>query len=209
MAYLDDYAFLLDALLELLQASWNEFYLEFAVLLADALLEHFEDHEQGGFYFTANDHEDLIQRPKPMSDDAIPAGNAIAAFALNRLGTLISDTRYTESAERTVKSAWPGLNQAPYAYAALLDALEEQLYPPELVLIRGKQTDKAEWLDLLDKDYNPRRMVFYIDNDAEVKNIAVNEKAPAAEETTAYVCANQVCQPPIHSSDVLKKLLGI
>jgi uncharacterized protein YyaL (SSP411 family) len=203
MAYLDDYAFLLDGLLELLQASWNEFYLDFAVLLADALLDHFEDKQQGGFYFTANDHENLIQRPKPMGDDAIPAGNAIAAFALNRLGTLVSDTRYIESAERTVKAAWPGLSQAPYAHAALLDALEEQLYPPELVIIRGNAVDKTDWLSALDKHYAPRRMIFFIENDIEIKNNALKEKAPATKQTTAYVCARQVCKPPINTIESL------
>ena len=198
-AYLDDYAFLLDALFELLQARWNEDHLNFAVELADALLEHFEDKQQGGFYFTANDHENLIQRPKPMGDEAIPAGNAIAAYALNRLGTLISDSKYIEASERTIKNAWQALSQAPYAHAAMLDAVEEQLYPPELVIIRGNEADKQNWLEEFDKDYTPRRMLFYIGNDHEIKHAALNAKAAATSVTTAYVCANQVCLSPVNS----------
>ncbi|MGD8785465.1 MAG: thioredoxin domain-containing protein [Thioalkalispiraceae bacterium] len=203
MAYLDDYAFMLDALLELLQADWNEDYLDFAIQLADALLEHFEDKDLGGFYFTANDHENLIQRPKPMSDDATPAGNAIAALALNRLGSLISETTYIESAERTIRSAWQTLSQAPYAHAALLDALEEQLYPPEVIIIRGNPEDKDNWLTVLNKGYAPRRMLFFIDNDIEINHPALKEKAAASSATTAYVCSDQVCQPPITSIDKL------
>jgi uncharacterized protein YyaL (SSP411 family) len=205
MAYLDDYAFLLDALLELLQAKWNEEHLNFAIELADALLEHFEDQDQGGFYFTANDHEALIQRPKPVSDEAIPAGNAVAAFALNRLGSLISEHKYIEAAERTIKTAWQALSQAPYAHAALLDALEEQLYPPELIIIRGNKKDESNWLDTLNKNYAPRRMLLFIDNKQEINNTALKEKAAASPVTTAYVCTSQACQPPITSLDVLKQ----
>lgn len=206
-AYLDDYAFLLDALLELLQARWNERYLEFAIELADALLEHFEDKKQGGFYFTANDHENLIQRPKPMSDEAIPSGNAIAAFALNRLGHLISEQKYIQASERTIQNAWQALNQAPYAYSSLLDALEEQLYPPELIIIRGNAEDKSEWLNELNQSYHARRMIFYIKIDADINNKSLSKKAAATSVTTAYICSNQVCHAPIISLDTFREQL--
>ena len=74
-AYLDDYAFLLDALLELLQTRWRSSDLQLATALADALLEHFTDGEHGGFYFTADDHEQLMHRSKSFGDEAVPAGN--------------------------------------------------------------------------------------------------------------------------------------
>ncbi|HEX7061139.1 MAG TPA: thioredoxin domain-containing protein, partial [Woeseiaceae bacterium] len=88
-AYLDDHAFLLDALLELLQVRWDSGRLAFAIGLADALLEHFQDAENGGFWFTADDHEPLIHRPKPLGDESMPSGNGIAARALQRLGFLL------------------------------------------------------------------------------------------------------------------------
>ena len=78
-AYLDDYAFLIDAILELLQIRWQSRYLFFACELADVLLDHFEDKQNGGFYFTADDHEQLVQRPKALGDEATPSGNGIAA----------------------------------------------------------------------------------------------------------------------------------
>ncbi len=77
-AYLDDYAFLLDALLDFLQVRWNEVYFQWARELADQLLDHFYDKEQGGFFYTADDHEKLIQRPKIFDDEALPSGNGIA-----------------------------------------------------------------------------------------------------------------------------------
>ncbi len=101
-AYLDDYAFMLDALLELLQAQFRRVDLEFARALADVLLEQFEDRQEGGFFFTSHDHEKLIHRPKPGHDNAMPSGNGIAAFALQRLGHLLGEARYLEAAERTL-----------------------------------------------------------------------------------------------------------
>ena len=79
-AYLDDHAFLLDALLELLQSDWNTEHLDFAVELADLMIEHFEDTEGGAFFFTANDHETLMHRPKTLADEAVPSGNGVAAL---------------------------------------------------------------------------------------------------------------------------------
>ena len=102
MAYLDDYAFLVDALLELLQTQWRDEDLQFAIGLCDALLEHFEDKQQGGFYFTANDHEQLFHRPKPLMDEAIPSGNGIAAMVLARKATCWA----TWTISRPVNEPW-------------------------------------------------------------------------------------------------------
>ena len=85
-AYLDDHAFMLDALLELLQSRFNSEHLTFAVQLADLLLEHFEDNDNGGFFFTANDHEALIHRTKPLADEAVPSGNGVAAYRPTKVG---------------------------------------------------------------------------------------------------------------------------
>ncbi|TLY46682.1 MAG: thioredoxin domain-containing protein, partial [Gammaproteobacteria bacterium] len=116
-AYLDDHAFLLDALIECLQCRWSDRDLVWALALADALLERFEDRERGGFYFTAHDHEALPQRPKPFADEAIPSGNGVAARALLRLGHLIGQTRYLDAAERTLRAAYPVMQQMPAACA--------------------------------------------------------------------------------------------
>ena len=92
-AYLDDHAFLIDALLELLQARWSSADLAWLQELAALLLERFQDRDQGGFFFTADDQETLIQRPKPLGDEATPAGNGVAARALLRLGHLLGELR--------------------------------------------------------------------------------------------------------------------
>ncbi len=94
-AYLDDHAFLLSALLELLQASFRAADLSWAIEIADVLLLRFEDPAGGGFFFTSHDHEALLHRPKPAHDNATPAGNGVAAQALLTLGHWLGETRYS------------------------------------------------------------------------------------------------------------------
>jgi uncharacterized protein len=126
-AYLDDYAFMLAALLELQQADNCAEDLDFARQLADALLVHFEDTENGGFFFTAHDHEALIQRPKSAHDNALPSGNGVAAQALQKLGQLSGNARYLSAARRTVQAFAAQLSQQPGGCATLLRALEAEL----------------------------------------------------------------------------------
>ncbi|MDY6947052.1 MAG: thioredoxin domain-containing protein [Pseudomonadota bacterium] len=197
-AYLDDYAFVLDGVLELLQARWRSADLQFATGLADALLAHFEDRESGGFFFTADDHEQLIHRSRSFSDEAVPAGNAVAAQALNRLGLLLGDTRYLDAAERTLRAAWPALQRYPHAHTALLVALEEHLQPPEIVIVRGAATEAANWRDELARVYSPRRLVFAIPADASDLPAAIADKQPRPE-TVAYVCRGTTCSEPVRS----------
>ncbi len=119
-AYLDDYAYLIAALLELLQDEYRAEDLEFAESLAEVLLEQFEDREAGGFYFTARDHEQLIHRPKPGHDNAMASGNGMAAYALNRLAALTGEARYARAAERTLELFHPSMREHPSGYGMLL-----------------------------------------------------------------------------------------
>ena len=196
-AYLDDHAYLLDAALESLQLRWNPEVLEFAVALADILLAHFEDPAGGGFLFTADDHESLLERPRPLADDAMPAGNGIAALALNRLGCLLGEPRYLEAAERAVRSAMPALRRAPWLHCALLDALEEQLAPPEIVIVRGVGRRPAEWARTARLVYAPRRLVLEIPADAAGLPASLAEKTPPDSGARAWICRGTTCLPPV------------
>jgi uncharacterized protein YyaL (SSP411 family) len=202
-AYLDDYAFLLDGLLELLQTEWRSADLELATALADTLLAHFEDHAAGGFFFTADDHEQLIHRSKTFADEAVPAGNAIAAQALTRLGLLLGETRYLDASARTLRAAWDPLQRYPHAHAAMLIALEEHLDPPEIVIIRSADASEAgQWRDALARMYAPTRLVFAIPADAELPE-ALASKRPQTG-TVAYVCRGMQCSEPVRSLQSLK-----
>jgi uncharacterized protein len=197
--YLDDYAFLLDAALEMLQLRWHAADLDFARTLAEVLLAHFEDREGGGFLFTADDHEKLIERPRPLADDALPAGNGVAALALNRLGCLLGEPRYLEAAERAVRSALPVVQRAPFAHCALLDALEEQLDPPEIVIVRGSTKKAADWARTARLVYAPRRLVFEIPPDVADLPPSLAEKSPPETGARAWVCRGTTCLPPVDS----------
>ncbi len=196
-AYLDDHAFLLDAILELLQSRWNSAQLAFAVQLAELMLDHFEDRTRGAFYFTANDHEQLIHRPKPLADEAVPSGNGIAAFALQRLGFLLGESRYLDAAERTIRGAWQAIEEYPHGHVSLITALEEYLQHPEVIVIRGDAEETTRWRDSAARLYAPRRMVFAIDADEDVLPGALADRKAVEGETLAYRCIGTHCDLPV------------
>lgn len=202
-AYLDDHAFLLDAILELLQSNWSTKHLSFAMQLADLILEHFEDLERGAFYFTANDHETLIHRPKSIADEAVPSGNGIAAFALQRLGFLLGETRYLDAAERTLKGAWQGIEEYPHGHVSLITALEEYLHHPEIIVIRGESEEIERWRDSAAKLYAPQRMIFAIDANEENLPGALADKVAREGESVAYRCVGTHCELPITTWEAL------
>ena len=205
-AYLDDYVYLADAVLELQQVRFRSEELAFARELLEVVLRHFQDGSAGGFYFTSDDHETLIQRPKSFSDDAIPAGNGIAALVLQRMGHLLGEPRYLAAAEATLRTAWPALLQHPQAHMSLLAALEEFLSPGEVVIIRGTTDDVGSWSRALAKGFAPRRLVLAIPADATGLPPALADKAPLAG-TAAYLCRGQVCSEPLESLGALLEQL--
>jgi uncharacterized protein len=206
-AYLDDYAFVLDAVLELLQARWRSADLTFAIDIASALLAHFEDRDNGGFFFTADDHEVLMHRAKSFADDATPAGNALAARALARLGLILGETRYLDAAARSIRAAWSGLVQYPHGHAAMLIALEEHLEPPSVVIIRGTAPAAESWRAELARTYSPSRIVLAIPDDADGLPEGLSQKS-ARDGTVAYVCRGLTCSEPIRSLEALTGLVG-
>ncbi len=196
-AYLDDYAFLADGLLELLQTRWRSSDLEFARQLADVLLAQFEDREAGGFFFTARDHEQLIHRSKSYSDDSVPAGNGVAASVLCRLGLILGELRYVDAAERVLKAAWNGIRDYPQAHMSMMNALEEFLAPMQILVIRGAAASARAWAREYGVEYAPTRMIFAIPEDAAGLPPALAAKA-SLESTVAYLCTGMTCSAPMH-----------
>jgi uncharacterized protein YyaL (SSP411 family) len=207
-AYLDDHAFLLDALLELLQSDWNTENLRFAVQLADLLIEHFEDAQRGAFFFTANDHETLIHRPKSLADEALPSGNGVAALGLQRLGFLLGEARYLDAAERTLRGAWKAIEEYPHGHVTLLTALEEFLNHPEIIIIRGEAAEIARWRDSAARLYAPGRLVFAIDASVTDLPGALADRKPQDGETVAYKCVGTHCELPVTSFEAFAAQLS-
>ncbi len=195
-AFLDDYAFLMDGALELLQARWRDGDLAFLTELAETLLDHFEDKEHGGFYFTADDHERLVHRPKPLGDDATPSGNGVAALVLQRLGHLLGARHFLEAAERTLLLARPALQRFPSAHCTLLAALEEHLEPPETVVVRGPADKLGPWLARAAARYAPRRVVLPVPDSArDLPGLLA--RTPATGAVSAHVCRGVSCAAPV------------
>ena len=206
-AYLDDYVFLADAVLELLQARWSQDDLEFIIALADVVLEHFEDKDNGGFYFTSHDHEALIQRPKSLMDESMPSGYGVATYLLLRLGHLLGETRYIDAAEKAIKAAWDSIQRTPYAHNTLLDAVEEWLYPTQVIVLRGDDPDLQRWQQRCTKYFSPRRLVLAIPGD--VKGLPdMLEQRTAQDNSVAYVCDGHQCQAPLDSLSDLESVLN-
>jgi hypothetical protein len=195
-AYLDDYAFLADALLELLQTRWRSSDLEFARQLTEVMLSQFPDTAAGGFFFTAADHEQLIHRSKTFSDESLPSGNGIAASVLCRLGYLLGELPYLDAAERTLRAGWPMLQQYPQAHMSLLNALEDFQGSTQILIIRGDAPEIRRWAAELGALYSPTRMIFAIPRDAADLPPAVAAKQATAG-TVAYVCTGMTCSAPL------------
>ena len=206
-AYLDDYAFLLDGVLELLQARWDAGQLDFATWLADRLIGSFQDAERGGFYFTADDHETLMHRSRPFADESLPSGNAVAALALNRLGHVLGETRYMEAAENALRAGRTPMSEFPHGHAALVTALEEYLHPPTVVVIRGQADEAKGWAKQLAGLYAPRQLHFAIPADAQDLPGALADRAPR-EKTVGYICEGTRCSAPVDSVQALAAALS-
>jgi uncharacterized protein YyaL (SSP411 family) len=191
-AYLDDHAFLLAALLELMQAEFHGEDLAFAVELADTLLARFEDREAGGFFFTGHDHEILIHRPKSGHDNATPAGNGVAAHALQRLGHLLGEVRYLDAAERTLRLFWPQIRHSPTGFGSLLGVLEEALTPPEVIILRGPGGQMGDWQRALGA--NSRRLVLALPNGT--PGLPAMLAKPESDHVNAWVCRGVTCSAP-------------
>lgn len=188
-AYLDDYVFLIDALLLSLQSHWQTKQLLFAIQLTDLLLEYFYDNNAGAFFFTASDHEKLLYRPKTMLDEAIPAGNGVAVRVLTTLGFLLGNSDYLSAAEKTLQAAFPYLEKFPAEHCTLLLGLKEFLEPLPIVVIRGPADDMKQWL----QSSRNNVLMFAIPADEQALPQILAEKKPLPDKTCAYICEGMKC----------------
>jgi uncharacterized protein len=206
-AYLDDHAFLLAALLEMMQADFRPEDLAWATELGDRLLQEFHDPEAGGFFFTSHGHEKLIHRPKPGPDNATPSGNGVAAWALARLSFVTGEMRFAEPVAGTLGLFWPQLERHPSGFGSLLAALEEHLVPPRTVIVGGPPSALAEWREHLDCAFAPATMSLFIP--AGTPRLPAVLDKPAAATAQAWVCEGMTCLPPIGSPSQLRGALEL
>jgi uncharacterized protein YyaL (SSP411 family) len=206
-AYLDDHAFLLAALLELMQVRFRREDFEWARELADALLARFEDARRGGFFFTSHDHEVLFHRTKPGHDNATPSGNGVAARSLVLFGHLAGEARYVEAAERAVKLFAAGIAESPGGHSTLLEAAAVLAAPPTTAFLVGDPEACAQWQRALAARYRPRTLVIDLSASAEAP-AALRKGAPPPSGAAAFVCRGATCLPRIDSLQAALATIG-
>ena len=204
-AYLDDHAWLLQAVLRSLQFHWRRPRLEFAIDLADALLERFEDPQHGGFFFSDATVDVPMARSMLFQDDATPAGNAAAARALDRLGRLLGDTRYTEAAARCLARAIPAVREAPAAHCSFVAALREAAVPPRQLVIAGADPAACAQLRAVCERHDRLDCYLLAPDEPDLPgNLAAYRTGAAA---AAWLCRGMTCLPPVHSREEIEALL--
>ena len=210
-AYLDDYAYLIQALVTLYEADFDERWIDAAVPLAEMVLRHFHDARQGGFFFTADDHERLITRTKELHDGSVPGSNAMAATALIRLGKLTGRSPWLDAAQRAVASAARLMREVPEATAQMLVAADLLAGPTwELALLADpKAPDTHAILSALRQTYLPHCVVACRPPDlTPPPDATLNElfagKTAVAGEPALYVCENYACQEPVHGTAAIR-----
>jgi uncharacterized protein YyaL (SSP411 family) len=207
-AYLDDYAYLINALISLYEAEFDERWIDEAVRLADILNKHFRDNENGGFYYTADDHEQLIARNKDLIDSSVPSGNAMAATALIRLGKLCGRADYNHAAYETLELAATIMERSPTAAGQMLVALDMHLGPFHEIVILGdrNQPETQDVLDGLYRSYIPSRVIAQRNSDEDehgspaVEPIFVG-KVLEEPAPTVYICQRFACAAPIRGKE--------
>ena len=208
-AYLDGYAHMANAFVDLYESSFDPKWLARADRLVAAMREQFEDAE-GGFRFTSVRHGELLTRTRPYQDGSVPSGNAVAALALLRVGTLLGKPEYLVSAERTLKAAGPAFARYPRAFMHLLHSLDWLTKPPvEVVLVGDPASDGTQaLLAAIRARYLPLGVVALGAPDNASGDIPLLAgKTLIAGRAAVYVCRDSVCRKPVTLPGELGSLL--
>ena len=218
-AYLDDYAFYINGLLDVFEVDCKAEYLEKALNYTDFMLKHFWDSSSGSLFLTSDDHEQLIIRTKNFYDLAIPSGNSMAAYNLLRLFHIVQNKDYLKKAEQIIKSASTPAVKNPFGFGQLLVSMSMYLKksPLEIVIIQRPTTKVpyklTQWLN---KHYLADGISFVIKDITQLEKL--QKYAIFAARTTssvkddkaevAFVCKNFACSLPIYSVEELQRAIA-
>jgi uncharacterized protein len=202
-AYLEDHAFLLEALLTLYESSFEPRWFGEARALADSMIERFADDDKGGFFETSSDHEQLVARRKDLEDHPIPAGNSSAAYGLLRLAALTGEHRYEEHAVSALRLLHELAPQHPQAFGHLLQALDFHLSPVKEVALAGPDAGALE--RVVRSEFRPHIVLA----GGPVDGVPLLEgREPVDGRAAAYVCEHFACQRPVTEPGELERLLS-
>lgn len=216
-AYLDDYAFLIWGLIELYEVTFKVRYLQTALELNQELIRHFWDEQEGGFYFTADDAEQLLVRQKEIYDGACPAGNSVAMENLLRLGRMTANPDLEAKAVRLSKAFSRTVKEMPMAHTQLMAALDFALGPSYEVVIVGKEgaEDTQAMLRAIWRLFLPNKVVLFRPAEPAMPEIGrlagfTKDLKSLDGKATAYVCRNYQCElPTTEVTQMLELLQGL
>jgi hypothetical protein len=204
-AFLEDYAYLLEALIGLYEATGDPRWFGEATALAGVLIARFSDPERGGFFTTADDHEPLAVRRKDLEDSPIPSGNSAAAFGLLRLALLAGEGSYERHALGVLRLMFPLAARHPQAFGHLLRAADFYLAPVKEVAVVGPDPEAGELLRVVRGEYRPHLVLATGPEDGVP---LLEGREPVDGHAAAYVCEHFACQAPVTSPEALAAALG-
>lgn len=209
-AVLDDYAAMARAALALFEATAKPDYLDHAKAWVAAADEHYWAAGEGGYFFTADDAEPLVARPRTANDHATPAGNATMLDVLARLHLLTGDERYRQRADELVQAFAPELARNVFPMAGLLNAFDFMLHPLQIVIVGdGGQAQTRALIQVAYACADPNRVIVQIAANAQLPpSHPAFGKRVAGGEAAALVCRGQTCGLPITGADALREALG-
>jgi len=207
-AYLEDHAFLLEALLDLYEATFEERWFAEARALGDVLLARFADGERGGFFSTSDDHEQLVARRKDLEDAPIPAGGSAAALGLLRLSALTGEASYEQAAVGQLRLLHELAARHPTAFGHLLRALDRHLRGPREVALVGEPAGVQALAAVVREALRPG-VVVAAGAGAQPSAVPLLEgRTPVDDRAAAYVCERFACRRPVTDPDDLRALLA-
>ena len=205
-AYLEDHAFLVEALLALYEATFEERWFVEARALADTIIARFGDPERGGFFSTADDHEALLARRKDLEDAPIPAGASSAALGLLRLGALTGEQDYESQALGALRLLHEVAPRHPTAFGHLLQAIDLYLSPTREVAVAGERPD--ELAAVVRGRLLPHVVLAGGPGDGDTAVALMEGRSPLDGRAAAYVCEHFACRRPVAEAHELAALLG-
>ncbi len=211
--FLDDYAYMIKGLLDLYEAGFEVRRLVEAKELTEQMIELFAD-EEGGFFLTGSDGEELLVRSKPGYDGAVPSGNSVAAGALLRLGQMTMDKRFTDEGVKVLRAFSENLGQYPTSLTEMVSAVQYWIGPRQEIVIAGKRqaSDTEEMIRAVRAVFMPNAVVLLHEEGQAGKELEaivkfVEYQRAVDNKATAYLCENYACKQPVNRIKEFEKLL--
>lgn len=212
--YMDDYAFMTWALLDLYESTFDVRYLENALDLNRLAIDLFWDEQEGGFFYTARDNESLIVRDKEIYDGAVPSSNSVAGLNLLRLARMTGDTGLETMADRLLQRFAASVTDYPSAYTQFLNAVDFALGPSREVVIVGdlEQTETRGMVDFFYRRYSPNRVLVLKQNGSDGQRLTALASylegfKGVGDRPTVYICENFACGAPVTDLEELRSRL--